>query len=48
MFAFGRFKAESGDMTRGKGMLRDAIMVFSKLGLGRPAEEAKKLLSTLS
>ena len=29
-------------------MLRDAIMVFSKLGLERPADEAEKLLATLS
>jgi len=48
LFAFGRYKAETGDIGGGKDMLRDAIMVFSKLGLGRPAEAAKKLLSTLS
>lgn len=48
LYAFGRYKAEIGDLANGKDMLRDAIMVFSKLGLGRPAEDAKKLLSTLS
>lgn len=48
LFAFGRYKAEMGQISDGKDMLRDAIMVFSKLGLGRPAEEAKKLLATLT
>jgi tetratricopeptide (TPR) repeat protein len=48
LFAFGRYKAECGDMAAGKDMLRDAIMVFTKLGLARPAGEAEKLLATLS
>ena len=48
LFAFGRYKAEAGQISDGKDMLRDAIMVFSKLGLGRPAEEAKKLLASLA
>ncbi len=48
LFAFGRFKAEVGDVADGKDMLRDALMVFSKLGLARPAGEIEKLLATLS
>ncbi|MBA3464817.1 MAG: tetratricopeptide repeat protein [Deltaproteobacteria bacterium] len=48
LLAFGRYKAEAGQLADGKDMLRDAIMVFSKLGLGRPAEEAKKLLASLA
>ena len=41
-------KAEAGDLADAKDMLRDAIMVFSKLGLSRPVEEANKLLGSLS
>ncbi len=48
LFAYGRYKAEVGQISDGKDMLRDAIMVFSKLGLGRPAEEAKKFLASLA
>ncbi len=48
LFAFGRYKAEVGEISDGKDMLRDAIMVFSKLGLSRPVEEANKLLATLT
>ncbi|HEV7558564.1 MAG TPA: tetratricopeptide repeat protein [Kofleriaceae bacterium] len=48
LFAYGRFKAECGHLADGKDMLRDAIMVFSKLGLARPAGDAEKLLATLS
>ncbi|MBA3393261.1 MAG: tetratricopeptide repeat protein [Deltaproteobacteria bacterium] len=48
LFAFGRYKAEVGDISDGKDMLRDAIMVFAKLGLARPANEAEKLLASLS
>lgn len=48
LVAFGRYKAEVGEISDGKDMLRDAIMVFTKLGLGQPADDAKKLLSTLS
>jgi tetratricopeptide (TPR) repeat protein len=48
LFAFGRYKAEVGEVAEGKDMLRDALMVFSKLGLARPAGEIEKLLATLS
>ncbi|MDQ3369441.1 MAG: tetratricopeptide repeat protein [Myxococcota bacterium] len=48
LFAFGRYKAEVGDISSGKDMLRDAIMVFAKLGLERPAGDAEKLLATLA
>jgi tetratricopeptide (TPR) repeat protein len=48
LFAFGRFKAEVGEVADGKDMLRDALMVFSKLGLARPANEIEKLLATLA
>ena len=48
LFAFGRYKAEAGDVADGRSMLRDAIAVFSKLGLSRPVGDVEKLLSTLS
>jgi tetratricopeptide (TPR) repeat protein len=46
--AFGRYKAETGDLGAGKDMLRDAIALFSRLGLARPAGDAEKLLASLS
>ncbi len=48
LVAFGRYKAESGKIGEGKDMLRDALMLFSKLGLGRPAAETEKLLASLA
>jgi tetratricopeptide (TPR) repeat protein len=48
LYAFGRYKAETGAIAAGKDMLRDAIALFAKLGLARPAGEAEKLLATLS
>lgn len=45
LFAFGRYKMECGDLADGKDMVRDAIMLFSRLGLSRPAAEAEKLLA---
>src|SRR3569623_2055186 len=47
LYAFGRYKAETGALADGKDMLRDAIAVFAKLGLARPAGDAEKLLATL-
>jgi tetratricopeptide (TPR) repeat protein len=46
--AFGRYKAETGDLGAGKDMLRDAIALFARLGLARPAGDAEKLLASLS
>ncbi len=48
LFAFGRYKAEMGALGEGKDMLRDAIALFSRLGLARPAGDAEKLLASLS
>ncbi len=48
LFAFGRYKAEMGAIAAGKDMLRDAIALFAKLGLQRPAGDVEKLLATLS
>jgi tetratricopeptide (TPR) repeat protein len=48
LVAFGRFKAETGMLAEGKDMLRDAIAVFTKLGLARPAGDVEKLLQTLT
>ena len=48
LVAFGRYKAESGKIAEGKDMVRDALMLFSKLGLARPAAEAEKLLASLA
>ncbi|HWO19228.1 MAG TPA: tetratricopeptide repeat protein [Kofleriaceae bacterium] len=47
LLAFGRYKIESGELADGKDMVRDAIMLFSKLGLARPAAEAEKLLTSV-
>jgi tetratricopeptide (TPR) repeat protein len=46
--AFGRYKAETGAIAAGKDLLRDAITLFSKLGLARPAGDVEKLLASLS
>jgi tetratricopeptide (TPR) repeat protein len=48
LFAFGRYKAETGSIADGKSMLRDAIALFAKLGLARSAAEAEKLLASLT
>jgi tetratricopeptide (TPR) repeat protein len=48
LFAFGRYKAEMGSLGEGKDMLRDAIALFARLGLARPAGDAEKLLASLS
>jgi tetratricopeptide (TPR) repeat protein len=48
LFAFGRYKAETGAIAAGKDMLRDAIALFAKLGLSRPASDAEKVLATLN
>ncbi|MGE5184997.1 MAG: ATP-binding protein [Acidobacteriota bacterium] len=48
LVAFGRYKAEIGALGEGKNMLRDAIAVFTKLGLAKPAGDVEKLLATLS
>jgi tetratricopeptide (TPR) repeat protein len=48
LFAFGRYKAEAGEIAAGKDMLRDAISLFAKLGLRRPHDDVEKLLATLS
>jgi tetratricopeptide (TPR) repeat protein len=47
LLAYGRYKIESGELADGKDMVRDAIMLFSKLGLARPAAEADKLLTSV-
>jgi len=48
LFAYGRYKAETGALGEGKNMLRDAIAVFAKLGLERPAGDVEKLLASLT
>jgi hypothetical protein len=47
LLAFGRYKIESGELAEGKDMVRDAIMLFSKLGLARPGADAEKLLTSV-
>jgi hypothetical protein len=47
LLAFGRYKIESGELAEGKDMVRDALMLFSKLGLARPTAEAEKLLASV-
>ena len=48
LVAYGRYKAETGAISDGKDMLRDALAVLSRLGLEHAAEEARKLLTSLS
>ncbi|MEO7732695.1 MAG: hypothetical protein ABIY55_17125, partial [Kofleriaceae bacterium] len=48
LFVFGRYKAEIGDHADAKDMLRDALMMFSKLGLERPSSEVEKLLASMN
>jgi len=48
LLSFGRYRIESGELAEGKDMVRDALMLFSKLGLARPAGEAEKLLASVS
>ncbi|HEU4733980.1 MAG TPA: tetratricopeptide repeat protein [Kofleriaceae bacterium] len=48
LFVFGRYKAEIGDHAEAKDMLRDALMMFSKLGLERPSSEVEKLLASMN
>ncbi len=47
LFAFGRYKAETGSVADGRDMLKDAITLFAKLGLARHAENVEKLLGSL-
>lgn len=48
LFVFGRYKAETGDHADAKDMLRDALMMFSRLGLERPSSEIEKLLASMN
>jgi tetratricopeptide (TPR) repeat protein len=48
LFVFGRYKAEMGDHAEAKDMLRDALMMFSKLGLERPSSEIERLLASMN
>ncbi len=45
---FGRYKVEVGEVTAGRDMICEAIAMLDKLGLGRAADEAKKLLANLN
>src|SRR5690606_16637937 len=47
LFAYGRYKAETGALAASRDMLRDAITLFTKLGLTRRAESAHELLASL-
>lgn len=47
LLALGRYKVESGELAEGKDLIRDAIMLFSKLGLARPAADAEQLLASV-
>jgi tetratricopeptide (TPR) repeat protein len=48
LFVFGRYKAEMGDQAEAKDMLRDALMMYSKLGLERPSSEIERLLAAMN
>jgi tetratricopeptide (TPR) repeat protein len=48
LFVFGRYKAEMGDHAQAKDMLRDALMMFSKLGLERRSSEVERLIASMN
>jgi tetratricopeptide (TPR) repeat protein len=48
LFVFGRYKAEMGDHAEAKDMLRDALMMFSRLGLERRSSEVERLLASMN
>jgi tetratricopeptide (TPR) repeat protein len=48
LFVYGRYKAERGDQAEAKDMLRDALMMFTKLGLERSSNEVERLLASLN
>ncbi|HMG20697.1 MAG TPA: tetratricopeptide repeat protein, partial [Kofleriaceae bacterium] len=48
LFVFGRYKAEMGDHADAKDMLRDALMMFSRLGLERRSSEVERLLASMN
>jgi tetratricopeptide (TPR) repeat protein len=48
LFVFGRYKAEMGDHAEAKDMLRDSLMMFSKLGLERQSSEVERLLASMN
>jgi tetratricopeptide (TPR) repeat protein len=48
LFVFGRYKAEQGDHAEAKDMLRDALMMFSRLGLERRSSEVERLLASMN
>jgi tetratricopeptide (TPR) repeat protein len=48
LFVFGRYKAETGDHADAKDMLRDALMMFSRLGLERRSSEVERLLASMN
>jgi len=48
LFVFGRYKAEMGEHADAKDMLRDALMMFSRLGLERRSSEVERLLASMN
>ena len=48
LFVFGRYKAEIGEHAEAKDMLRDALMMFSRLGLERRSSEVERLLASMN
>jgi tetratricopeptide (TPR) repeat protein len=47
LFAYGRYKVETGATSAGREMLKDAATMFTKLGLKRHVDNVEKLLGTL-
>jgi tetratricopeptide (TPR) repeat protein len=48
LFVFGRYKAEIGNHAEAKDMLRDALMMFSRLGLERRSSEVERLIASMN
>jgi tetratricopeptide (TPR) repeat protein len=44
---YGRFQVERGDTAPGKDTLRDALVVFTKIGLGKRGQDVGQLLASL-
>jgi tetratricopeptide (TPR) repeat protein len=48
LLAFGRHKAENGDVQEGRKLVREALAIFQKLGLEGPSQQCTEVLGDLS
>ena len=45
--AFGRYKVEQGELVAGKDLLREALVIFTKLGMPGKGQEVERVLSAV-